>query len=1399
MEKSLKLYIRKNGVDEIPFPNEQEQASANSFTYNAARMGDAPSLSLTVMHTLCLDNEWTKDVYVKFNGERYYLRQTPTSSFDNKDSRYKHEVEMVSERVILNDVYFFDVVSNKYDSDKPISNSSNVVFFGDIYEFANRLRASLAYSNLDYEIVIDEGVSSEGKLMSFDNMFFSNVLQEIYNTYELPYYFVGKTIHIGEYENKVSNVFEYGSDKSLLSVTKSNANFKVVNRCTGVGSSNNIPYYYPNPTPYGELAYFYNGVKTDQLRVFDWGRFARCGVDGELEYTKTKNYGETVEYIYLDNLATYEVKRIMTIMDRKVYGWVGVYDIDVTIANGVLVGAIGNSHDDAYYKLEIRDEDDIFLWEGTMLPAQGLKLPSKKYKLYATFSVGGDDINAEATARRYGYLSLSLKTEDYEVESWELNGVATTLNSLGIQYTGGAFNVGDTISFAESKARVAPSANLMPWIYRRSGYVDRFYNAENHSDVDNTNHQYDAYKDGQGGYYKFNNPYVAGWPKEHIVEFPDIKPTIEGVIVDGEHVNTIVDFDYDLYDNDEIDENNNYKHPYFFAKLRRFDFNLFTHAIEGGAMTISMTSGPCGACKWTIGVDDSSKLNPVQVDDYGNLLRDDNGNVIVKGAPQDRQNDTERYSVWVALKKEESTFGVVMPNASNSYRPNPGDSFVILDISLPQSYITNAEQRLAEAIVKYMSENNDEKFNFAIKLSRIYLEENPDVLQSLNENSKVTVKYNNKEYDLHVSSYSYKKTANEALPEVSVELSDTLTVSRGVMQNTINAIKGDINNVRTQYKEEVEHATEKKANRATTLAGYGITDAFTMSEARGEFMSTRSSEDITGVKNFADGLKIGGLHIRYDVPTDSFIFPANVLIEKGLASYSAIDNDKIMSIFDGLPIDNDTLQWQETENGKILGAVGGGSGGGLDESKLQDYLDEKKYVTESWIAGKSYYNSETLTKSVIKTKLGISDWALAATKPGYTFSEITGKPTTIAGYRITDAYTKTEVDENFLGIDDIAVGAMTLKRTATSTSYLVAADNGFNVMNPWNTQTCWFGYGLPTGSAFATTNWRFGSSDGTGVASGNIHCGSVSIGGVKITYNSAKNAFVIPANVIIEGGLATYTKLSGFTDLDVMGGVVTDGRTIHINSAGQLEVIGGTGGGSGGGISLSDVADYLDENGYVTRSSAGALANVSGLTPNTNGMADSGVNIGAESLTYRSIYVHNLYPRKAYALRVYTSQSSTSNYVERLRVGASGKITVAWTNDNQTKEVFNVVGNIYTTGTVTEGSARKMKDVDYEGEGIDLDVLKKVKVAKWHWKDKRDKKMHIGAIAEDLADIIPEAVFDTQADDGSTTPSIAYGKAGFSIAASLIAPVGRHEDRIKELEKNIEKMQKELNQLRKTA
>ena len=53
------------------------------------------------------------------------------------------------------------------------------------------------------------------------------------------------------------------------------------------------------------------------------------------------------------------------------------------------------------------------------------------------------------------------------------------------------------------------------------------------------------------------------------------------------------------------------------------------------------------------------------------------------------------------------------------------------------------------------------------------------------------------------------------------------------------------------------------------------------------------------------------------------------------------------------------------------------------------------------------FDSASFTKANIKSKLGISDWALASSQPSYAFSDLTSHPTTLSGYGITDALAKT--------------------------------------------------------------------------------------------------------------------------------------------------------------------------------------------------------------------------------------------------------------------------------------------------------------------------------------------------------------------------------------------------------
>ena len=598
MEKES-LYIFKLDAQgsKIKFPNADTPAKLGEYTYSAQRMAGTPTLTATLNYPSCLDDFWSGEEFVEFRGEKYYVDQIPTSSKDNKSVMYKHELQFVSERIVLENVYFMDVVTAGADTYH--SNSTSVKFMGDINEFVGRLNASMTKSGIGYSVVIDDDITSDSKLVSLENVYLADALQSIYTIYELPYYFVGKVCHIGYTENVISTPFEYR--KGLVSIKKTNANYKIVNRVTGVGSSDNIPFYYPNDDETG-----------------------------------------TIER----------------------------------------------------------------------------------------------------------------------------------------------------------------SQNLMPSIYRQTSGAERFYNALNNT-----------YKiPGTNDYYSFKNTYSAKKVKEIKVDFSDIKPTIEGVTnASGQLFGEIADIAFDENDSDELGtgEGNNvfngtdeYVHSYFYIKLHIYNgdygFNLFEQGLEGGTAVINMTTGNCAACAFEIGVtykdsEPQRAFNPVLVDSSGNLPAGDFEQKVTSQTSQyvERQQNTSTNSVWIAVKKDNTTFGVVMPNATNNYKPSIGDKFVITGIKMPKSLVLAAEKRLDEALIKYMSENNDEKFTFSVNFSRVFLADNIYLWDMLNENARIYIKYNNREYLMYVNSFTCKADKN-CLYDISVELTDKLSANVSALRSTITEIAGDI-------------------------------------------------------------------------------------------------------------------------------------------------------------------------------------------------------------------------------------------------------------------------------------------------------------------------------------------------------------------------------------------------------------------------------------------------------------------------------------------------------------------------------------------------------------------------------------------------------------------------------
>jgi hypothetical protein len=899
MDKLLKLKVYVDGgINDTPFPDSDNQIALGEFRYDAKRMGGAPTISASVYYPSCLDDVWIDMVYTELNGERYFLKQTPTSSKSNDDARYKHDLIFVAERVILDNAYFFDaVIGDPLENDKPVTNSTKFHFYGNIEDFVRRMNSSLQYTNLQkvdeegnvisgYYVVLDEDVTKrEDKLVSFNDAFFSQALQEAYNTFGVPFYFNGKEIHVGYSTNIIEDVLEYGVDGALLSATKQNANFKVVNRATGTGASENIPYYYPNNSPKGNIEAEVNTTTDDfYVKVEDYDKYAEeISVDEEIRFVKdTINIDQELQKNSQEEdpqFGKVDIQTTFYTVSNSASQSKRLKNITLTPHSTLSFRERGYDIEDAQNVYEnIYDVNNdiiidgaikVFL-EGDLVSNEkyldGLQTPTNitipinsgyseiKVVVSVTVRLPYDPSMILTDSYFSGECSFSITTDEDEYY-WSLNNKAIDLSKLGLLPIGTP-NVGDTITQRLIK-KVNTSSTLQPSIYRATDGKERFYNAINYPFtyeegyelkygeyvLDGEVHN-DVYKRDDGTYYRFTNEYKEGRPREHVFSVGDIKPTIKEmtnniswVEQDEEgndktvfqRIDMFSEFAYNIDDNDEtyIDPNGNtsFKHPYFFAKLRKLDFNLFDSASELGEMTFSMTSGNCGACNFKIGVsDDYPQFNTVQVWEEdttdengvfhkaGSLKYDENGYVLCGLEDfqddvewQDRQQDTVNYEVWIALKKEDDTYGILMPKAPvdgvgghrpvacSSEKANDGDTFVILNINLPDEYIYKAEKKLEKAIVKYIWENNVEKFNFSVNFSRIFLEENPSILNALNENARLTrVKYNGEEYVLYVSSYSYSMNEGDVLPEIRIELDDTLTISQNTLQNAINEVKSDI-------------------------------------------------------------------------------------------------------------------------------------------------------------------------------------------------------------------------------------------------------------------------------------------------------------------------------------------------------------------------------------------------------------------------------------------------------------------------------------------------------------------------------------------------------------------------------------------------------------------------------
>ena len=238
---------------------------------------------------------------------------------------------------------------------------------------------------------------------------------------------------------------------------------------------------------------------------------------------------------------------------------------------------------------------------------------------------------------------------------------------------------------------------------------------------------------------------------------------------------------------DTIDEDGNYKQSYFKITLPQLSFDLYASAAITQEMTVNMRSGACMGCTFPIEVD---------WDDYKANFYDSDGNF----APNGTQRDLDKYPksnlgrITVLVKKEIETFGTLMPNIYQ--QPAAGDKFVVFGISLPTSYISDAESRLDADMMQYMLDNNVHYYEYPLKFDEHFLATHTDILTQIRNNSIVRFEFAGVENVLYVKQITIKY-GEKVLPQYDITLTDDVEI----VLNQIGQVTDDVSRIRVQMGE----------------------------------------------------------------------------------------------------------------------------------------------------------------------------------------------------------------------------------------------------------------------------------------------------------------------------------------------------------------------------------------------------------------------------------------------------------------------------------------------------------------------------------------------------------------------------------------------------------------------
>lgn len=559
-----------------------------------------------------------------------------------------------------------------------------------------------------------------------------------------------------------------------------------------------------------------------------------------------------------------------------------------------------------------------------------------------------------------------------------------------------------------------------------------------------------------------------------------------------------------------------------------------------------------------------------------------------------------------------------------------------------------------------------------------------------------------------------------------------------------------------------------KADKATTIAGYGITDAYTKNDISGllaDYVTKSGAQDITGIKSFINGLNIGDILVKKH--SDGVVELDGDLILTGSLTMFAQGSHTASTILDALPIDNTTL----SKEGGVLSVIGGVGGGSVDGIILNG----------------TTYSPDEATKLITlpnyPTTLPASDvypWAKAANKPSYTFDELLSKPTTVAGYGITDAVTLSG-EQTITGIkrfeSDLYFGAN--KGIASATGVLELGRYTGTIYLQGTTLSNSLYYSDKAGSNFAI-----------------LHAGNYNSYAPTLTGGGASGNWDINVTGYSNGlSIAGYgsNSLTYFQTNEAFAGLSATWRHYIICNHGNGETY----------FNRIIALDFFNDRISTSRMQNGTREPWKALMFVEE---DAAVTVNNVIKAYRYKISNSLPAITFDKPGSYAAGIGADGTGSRIRFGAVQDMDGdAWVNWNGNTWYFDGMiqstGNILAAGGMTMyGSDETKKDI-LGSFIIPLDYISNAPLWRYTWKDKRNERVNIGGSAQYTKLMMEELVGESEKGlvmDYATT-AYAFSVSLAKHLSDLILNMGSQEGRLARLEREDEGLKERVMELERRA